>query len=270
LHEKDFPDMQIAILDKVSFDKVSSKQLNEVEALKMLKNEEFHQIMLHIKKNKEGLRKGKAAIAIDDLDKGFVALYNVDPRFNNEAMSFADIANAMMSLSVENTLRHTALKNIKETVGDLKKDAQAIQADELKTKMIEKIEKLETQMRSSEDKTEEQINRIRQLIGTSEKYLEWRAFTADFEHIKTTHIAREVFDSKINELSTRIDSLSEIKKAYDTVLAQQNEFMKQQAEVMKQQSSFVTWIKYATVLVPIAVVLVPVIDLLLRHFLNIS
>jgi len=76
------------------------------------------------------------------------------------------------------------------------------------------------------------------------------------------HVPREVFDAKVNELNTRINSLSDIKEAYDRVLIQQ-------AEVMKQQSSFIAWIKYATILVPIAVVVAPIIEVLIRHFLNI-
>ena len=117
-----------------------------------------------------------------------------------------------------------------------------------------------------------EINKVRQLVGVTKEIQDWKLLVSDVDRLKGEHVPREVFDAKVNELGTRIDSLSEIREAYDKVLAQQNEFMKQQAEVMRQQSSFIKWIKYATILLPIAVISVPIIEIisvLIRHYLNI-
>lgn len=119
---------------------------------------------------------------------------------------------------------------------------------------------------------DEEIDKVRQLVGVTKEVQDWKLLVSDVDRLKGEQVPREVFDAKVNELGTRIDSLSEIREAYDKILAQQTEFMKQQAEVMKQQSSFIKWTKYATILLPIAVISVPVIEvisILIRHFLGI-
>jgi len=115
-----------------------------------------------------------------------------------------------------------------------------------------------------------EIGKVRQLIGVSKEYQDWKLLVSDVDRLKGEHVSKEVFKAKLDELDTRINSLAEIREAYDKILAQQNTFMKQQADVMKQQSSFITWIKYATILVPIAVVSVPIIEILLHNFLGTS
>lgn len=115
---------------------------------------------------------------------------------------------------------------------------------------LKKIDEHEQKLTSIED----EIVGVRRLIGTK-TFGEWKTLL-----------------SEIDKLNARIDSVSNIKDAYDKVLAQQNEFMKQQAEVMKQQSSFINWIRYATILLPVAVISVPIIEvvsILIRHYLGI-
>ena len=118
----------------------------------------------------------------------------------------------------------------------------------------------------------EDVDGVRQLIGVSTEYQDWKLLVSDVYRLKGEHVPKEVFDAKVGELSSRINSLSEIREAYDKILAHQTEFMKQQAEVMRQQSSFIKWIKYATILLPVAVISVPIIEIigvLIRHYLNI-
>ena len=124
----------------------------------------------------------------------------------------------------------------------------ALTSIEVSLGKLKKIDEHEQKLMSMKN----EIVGVRKLIGTK-TFGEWK-----------------VLLSEIDKMNTRIDALSDIKGAYDKVLAQQNAFMKQQSEVMKQQSSFIKWVKYATILVPIAVVSVPVIEILLRHFLGTS
>jgi len=152
-------------------------------------------------------------------------------------------------------------RKLEESAKALKKDIALVDKEELRSRLeensrridqtiqqIRRIEQHERKLRSIED----DLMGVRRLVGTK-GFGEWK-----------------VLLSEIDKINTRIDAFSDIKTAYDKVLAQQNEFMKQQSEVMKQQSSFVKWIKYATIFVPIAVVCVPIIEILLRHFLSIS
>jgi len=149
------------------------------------------------------------------------------------------------------------MEEIEETVGVIKKEAGAIPSPKLKDSIMKSVAKLERHIKQIEEidkkqtKLEDEMTGVRKLIG-SKTFGEWK-----------------VLLSEIDKINLRIDSLSEIKKTYDTLFAQQTEFMKQQSKVMEQQASFVIWIKYATILVPIAVMLAPVIDVLIRHFISI-
>jgi len=177
----------------------------------------------------------------------------------------------MLSNEVNDLLKtQREREKIEETVGDIRRDVEAIpEKVELRNKIIEATGRLEEQIKKLDKKYEEEISGFRKIVGTTKEFQDFRVFTTDVTDLKKSHVPREVFDAKVSELHTRINSLSEMKTEYDKLLSQQNEFMKQQAEVMKQQSSFVTWIKYSTILVPVAVVSAPIIYALLRRFLGI-
>lgn len=177
--------------------------------------------------------------------------------------------------------RFSEYRAIEEDIRTIKSATKKIEDGKLRDRMlntaskidnsistIKKIERYEQRL----DKFEREIGGVRKMIGTTKEFQDFRIFSTDVEELKKSHVHKEVFNSKIKELSTRIDSLSEIREAYDKVLSQQNEFMKQQAKVMEQQSSVIKWIKYATILLPIAVISVPIIEiivLLIRQSLGI-
>jgi|GEM_PF-3487117 hypothetical protein len=156
---------------------------------------------------------------------------------------------------------------IKTTTDGLKKDIARIPEKGTRDELLIHADKIEGALREIK-RVDEDVSRVRQLVGATKEIQDWRLLVSDVDRLKEEHVPREVFEARIDELTTRINSFSQIKEAYDKVLAQQNDFMKQQADVMKQQASFVTWIKYATVLLPVAVVLVPIIDALIRHFIG--
>jgi len=181
--------------------------------------------------------------------------------------------------SIKMDLRNLRMGAERERIGksalDLKENATQISEPEIRAKVLDatnKIDKALDQMKHLEKYeerlglVENEIGGVRKLVGTK-SFGEWRVLVSDVDRLKGEHVPREVFEAKISELSNRIASLSEIKTAYDKLLAQQNEFMKQQADVMKQQASFVTWIKYATILLPIAVISVPIIEII-RYLLG--
>ena len=165
--------------------------------------------------------------------------------------------------------------DLRAKVGQIKQEN--IRSDLMKlTDSIEKlIHSYSNRLKDQERLTtaiREDVDGVRQLVGVSTEYQDWKLLVSDVHRLKGEHVPKEIFDAKVGELGTRIDSLSEIREAYDKILAQQTEFMKQQAEVMRQQSSFIKWIKYATILLPIAVISVPIIEIisvLIRHYLNI-
>jgi hypothetical protein len=283
LHDKEHDDMQTAVLKNVDLADFSEKMLEENELLKTLGATEIRNLTSTIKKEMKSYVNTKFSWMRGNTARKDFSLYDFtgkDTKFKPTSLSLSEFAMQICRINLNEALRSENKQEIGKIVGDLKKDAETIQVDELRTKIVEKTERLEDKIEKLDKKLNEEVNGVRRIIGSAKEFQDFRVFTTDITDSKKSHIPREIFNVEINRLDDRIDkglevlnsrvsALSDIKEAYDTVLAQQNEFMKQQAEVMKQQSNFVTWIKYATVLVPIAVVLVPVIDLLLRHFLNI-
>jgi len=185
----------------------------------------------------------------------------------NPMMSPLELVRYFMN-EARRVLKDEQVDVIKRSTDGLKKSISKVPESDIRRELLASTNKIDKSLLEIR-RLDEEIGKVRQLVGATKEIQDWRALISDVDRLKGEHVSREVFDAKVNELHTRIDSLTEIKEAYDKVLEQQNEFMKQQAEVMKQQSSFVTWIKYATILVPIAVVLVPIIDALIRHFLGI-
>jgi len=276
LHNKKYPDMKTIVFENTPVGDFSTELLQGSELFELLGRKEedietlVKRIMNTIYSTMEETRWISSANRLK-FTNGALIFFREDIRVSAK-YRLSDTLHGIIDLLVTRIVKEKQREKIEEAVGDIKRDAREIPVRELRTKIIEATERLEGEIKQLDKKLKEEVNGMRQLIGTSERFLEWKAFSSDIEHLKTTHVPREVFEAKMGELNTRIDSLTEIKKAYDNILAQQMEFMKQQADVMKQQSSFIKWIKHATILLPIAVISVPIIEIIsiiVRHFLNI-
>ena len=169
---------------------------------------------------------------------------------------------------VRERVKREQVRTIERNTQDLKKSIERVTEIELRKELLATTSKIDVALKEVK-RIDDDVGRVRQLMGVSKEFQDWKLLVTDVGKLKEEHVPREVFDAKISELNTRIDAFKEIKEGYERMLAQQNEFMRQQADVMKQQSSFVTWIKYSSILVPIAVVSAPIIYALLRHFLGI-
>lgn len=198
--------------------------------------------------------------------------------FDLKGFSPQSFANEQFSSTydqLQRDIEQEEYQSIKDSSQAMKSDIEGIPESRAKSRIENRLGSIEEsiqkigEMSKRVASVEGDIKGIRTVMGTSIDVKDWRLIMPDIETLKKEHVPKEVFEAKVNELNTRINSLSEMKTEYDKLLAQQNEFMKQQAEVMKQQSSFVTWIKYSTILVPVAVVSAPIIYALLRHFLGI-
>lgn len=203
----------------------------------------------------------------------FLVHYGHDPRI--DGLSIGDEFFHDVKFTIRNIKREKQSKKIENTVDVLKRDVEAIpETFKFKTQILETTSRLGVEIQELHKRVDEEIGAFREIVGKSEKLQDWKMFSGDVDFLKRTHVNKETYNSEIKRLedtiNTRIDSIQNIKEAYDKVLSQQNEFMGQQAKVIEHQSSFINWIKYATILVPLAVVSVPIIELVLRHFLAIS
>jgi len=272
LHSAEQKDIEILVLENMTFEVFSSNTLRKIKLLESLPRKEYEDLVNCIKEY--ALRVIDTGVSSSRVFKNsLIMMFPKDIRATGGKYGLSILKEALMKSEIHAIIRQKQKNEIKKTVDDLRRVETISDVIELRKQVSTITRRLETQVEQLDKRTEEQITSLRQLIGASEKFYELKFLVTDINRLKRQHISKEVFEAKVNELNTRIDSLGEIKEAYDEVLTQQNQFMKQQSEVMRQQSSFIKWIKYATILLPIAVVSVPVIEIisvLVRHYLGIS
>lgn len=166
--------------------------------------------------------------------------------------------------------RNLIREDIQNTARQIESDADQIPDKNLRSKFLESTRKLQyslSQIKRIDEYErklrlmEEEIGGVRKMIGVSKEYQDWRLLASDVSRLKGEHVPREVFDSKVRELSTKIEAFEKIEKAYERLSSQQE-------KVLEQQSSFLKWIKYSTILVPIAVACIPIIEIIVRHILG--
>lgn len=194
-------------------------------------------------------------------DEPFFWIFKPSPkgRIGPEELAIRLWADGMSSV-YNHILRSRITKSAEEILAEAKIVRKArpspmlLEAERTIQKSLENLKKIDEHEQRLMTMENELVG-VRRLVGTV-TFGEWK-----------------VLLSEIDKINTRVDSLNQIKGTYDTVLAQQNEFMKQQAAVMNQQADFMKWVKYATILLPIAVISVPVIEIvsvLVKHFLGIQ
>lgn len=249
-HAKQYPDLETFVYENMPKHIIISKiQKEEPKWLQSVSLEKIKEAIRSIRRTTTERKDWTAADATREI---FLLWFSFDCRSDKDFLAETSLQILGIYLDTEKSRTE-----IKETVSDIKRDAQSIEVEELRTKILEKTAILEKQIEplyGKFKKLEDDLVGVRKLVG-SETYGEWKSLL-----------------SEIDKINTRIDAVSDIRSAYDKVLAQQNEFMKQQSEVMKQQSNFIKWIKYATVLLPIAVISVPIIEIIsiiIRHYLGI-
>jgi acetolactate synthase small subunit len=154
---------------------------------------------------------------------------------------------------VQGKIRAKQLATIKQITEKLRKQAGKVTEKAIETNLTKYTEKIEGALAEIK-RMDKEIGGIREVMGISKEYQDWRLLVSDVHRLKEEHVPREVFIAKVSELSTRIDALAGIKEAYDKILA--------------QQSSFINWIKYSAVFVPIAIACVPIVQTLIQHLLG--
>jgi len=196
LHSKKNLDMEIKVLEEIAFDDFSSEVLKKIRLLEPLGSREIGKIY-NVVRYVLTEQSEEIAMSWGSFYKSIVFFLKSDPKTWTPHI-ISDFMQRMMGLRI-NSLK------IKETVGDIRRDAGEIPVTEVRTKITEATERLEEQIKQLDKKLKEEVGGVRQLIGASEKYLDWKAFTTDFEHLKETHIAKDVFDAHIKRIDEKID-----------------------------------------------------------------
>lgn len=152
------------------------------------------------------------------------------------------------------------IDDIGRSTDGLKKSIAKIPEKDIRDELLANAKKIDSSTQEIR-RMDEEITKMRQLVGVSQEYQDWKVLVSDVHRLKGEHVPREVFESKVSELSTKIEAFEKIEKAYERLSSRQE-------KVLEQQSSFLNWIKYSTILVPIAVACVPIIQELIRHYLS--
>ena len=116
--------------------------------------------------------------------------------------------------------REAKIRSIEEEIEEIATGIKKIQDESLRAKMLEhtnkisdsildvkKLEQHELRLKS----IEQEIGGVREMIGTTKEYQDFRAFTSDITELKKTHVHKEVFESEIKRLDQRIEDLKAIK-----------------------------------------------------------
>ena len=258
-NSKAHPDMQIVVFKDAEFNDFLDRAADEPR-LKALLNPD------NITNVTQALRKNLSEQPVHWIDSAnytselLLLSFAEDPR--SEPYTLADHFFFEVTHELSDLMREKHRREIEETVDDLKRDAEAIPVGiELRNKILENTQRLDGQIKQLNDKVEQEISALRKLIGSSESVQDWRLLISDVHRLKGEHVPKEVFESRIKELSTKIEAFEKIEKAYERLSSQQE-------KVLEQQSSFIKWIKYSTILVPIAVACIPIIEIIIRHFLG--
>ena len=225
LHNKKHPDMKTEVLGNMALEDFSSQSLKNMELLSWLSSGEIREIARIISRSAHADLKAKSPLAFYDslLGKVPLLMYKKDirdaQRFNELSFWFTDFIN----WELRQRIRTKQRQKIEETVDNLKEDAKAIpETVELRNKILESTQRLDNQIKELNRKVDEDVQALRRLVGTSEDFLDWKAFSTDVKLLKETHITKEIFDThierldeKINKgldaLNTRIEDLKAIK-----------------------------------------------------------
>jgi hypothetical protein len=255
-HNKQGSDMQLDVFDVGDIKKLSMNNLADNGILTNYGNDldEINQAIVNMYKIRKNVR-----------DKSIFAYTTVAGLIGLKADFFASptsLSEHFISIIKSSNYRIRTEERIGRSVDQIKQEAESLPSGDLRDRILEQTSSLEQEMVQLRKRLDDEMSTFRKIIGNSTDFQDFRIFSEDVTDLKKTHVPREVFDSKVSELNTRINAFVDMKKAYEKMLSQQNEFMQQQSTVMSKQAEFMQWVKYATILLPVAVILVPVLEII--------
>lgn len=145
-----------------------------------------------------GLRRGP-------LEGGWLILINGDP-LGGRLFFFRFLgAQNIDHLLIEHN-RKKQKEKVETIVHALKRDAEAIpKGVDLRNKIIENTKRLEGQIEELSDRFVKEVDELHKFIGSSGKFMSLKAFTSEIEHLKETHIAKDVIGAEIKRLDEKIE-----------------------------------------------------------------
>jgi len=180
---------------------------------------EFAKRYPHISENKQEITKllgSKSELVFIYMDRARIAV-----ALGREPAKVAESFLRTLVLEARSILKSQQFDTFKTFFGHLQESISKVPQKEIRTELTETSQKLDEllkemkHVREHERKLaelEEDIGGVRQLIGVSQVYQDWRVLASDVETLKKTpRVSKEIFDSEIKRLDQRIDALREIR-----------------------------------------------------------
>jgi len=172
MHSKSSSDMEIISLENAKFESILSNGKFKTRLQKLLSEKEIEHFL------SETQRMGRDSVTDKDVWisraqqleflNGYMFTFKRDPRLKGKNELSSTIL-GYIHWDLKQLFRQEQIKKIVDTVDYLKRDAQAIPVNvELRNKIIENTQRLDSQIKQLHDKVEGEIDAVRKLIGSSE------------------------------------------------------------------------------------------------------
>lgn len=137
----------------------------------------------------------------EDICEGLGAIYaNFDVRAIDPRLRAGDIFDYGLKAAKD----YVEKEKLKDTTKQLKRQITKVSEENIRSELLKTLKRLDEQQDALSVFSEE-INGFRKLVGSTREFQDWKAWLADIEHLKGTHVAKEVFDAKIEGLDKKIE-----------------------------------------------------------------
>jgi hypothetical protein len=124
-----------------------------------------------------------------------------------------EVAEILVRDSIQKAREFARLRQVDliedSTIG-LKKSIARIPEKDVREEILATAKKIDGALQEVK-RIDEEISKVRQLVGRSKEFQDWKLLISDVDRLKGENVPRGVFESEVKRLDQKIDSLREIK-----------------------------------------------------------
>lgn len=102
------------------------------------------------------------------------------------------------------SFRDEQVNVIERTTARLKKSIAKIPEKDTKKELLANTKKIDRSLNEIR-RLDEEIRKVRQLVGVTKEIQDWKLLISDVNRLKTEHVPREVFGTEVRRIDDRID-----------------------------------------------------------------
>jgi hypothetical protein len=188
VHDKNFPDMMFKVHKDV-------KTLSVSEFIKKYKSE--LSLLSDLMKSQKDYEK----LLLNDGFLHFVVKESIDIVRSSESPQ--QMAKYLI-YNAKSVLKGEQVGVIERSTDGLKKSIAKISEDDIRNEMYATMKDMGFALREIK-RLDDDMSKMRQLVGSSQEYQEWKLLVSDVDRLKGEHVPREVFDAHIERIDEKID-----------------------------------------------------------------